>query len=162
MSIIKAISLVFGIPSLYLLLTCWGTSFAGAGEGTAYFGGAMIAPFSAISDAAWTLIPGILFWVIVAVLLTFRAFIMCRIAAAIFLIAHYFGIAAVSFQILPDEWQHVVIVWDVSRWLLIPFLFVYFASQIFMWILVVRGDRRPNRVLDLKFSSRRSCGPPAQ
>jgi len=134
MSAIKAITLAIGISILYCGLIYTGCAFNGAGHGSDFFGSAMLAPFSVISEAIWTFPAGLALWFIIGIILSLRHFTVCRIIAAAILILHYIGIAIIGFQ---TGWYDVGRVWNAFPIVVVGFLTVYIASQFFMWILIL-------------------------
>jgi hypothetical protein len=132
MKTLKGIGFVVGISAFQFFLVALGLAMTGAGDGSSFFGEALLAPFSVSeTQALW----GLLIWPIVGTLLVFRRFQSCRIAAAALLIVHYVGIVLLGVE---TDWYSVGRVWS-SLFLMVLFLVVaYFGGQIFLWSLITR------------------------
>jgi hypothetical protein len=132
MSPLRSIALVVGISALYCGLVFVGYAFTGAGHGSDFFGAALLAPFSASESMA---LLGLVLWPVIGMLLAFRRFRACQVAAAAVLVLHYVGIVVVSFQ---TDWYYIGRVWQSLPLMVVAFVAAYFGSQIFMWVLITR------------------------
>ena len=130
MGVIKDLALVVGIPALYCGLFFLGGAFSGAGHGSFYFAGIIMAPFSGFESFA-----RIYLWLLVSILLALRRFTACRMTAAAVLVLHYSGVVVLS---LKTDWDSVGRVWHAFPMPILVILAAYFISQIFMWCLIIR------------------------
>ena len=128
---LKGMALVLGLSGLYCALAFVGFAFTGGGHGSAFFGEAVLAPFSAISSLTWF---GLGLWPLIGALVALRQFYPCRVLAGVALAVHYLGVVAVS---LETEWYYVGKVFQSLPVMVILFLAGYVGSQIFLWFLIV-------------------------
>lgn len=140
MRAIKATVLVGGIILVYCGLFFLSAAFTGAGHGSDFFLEALVAPFSASEMIAPV---GLALWPLVAILVGMRRFLLCRIAARAVLCLHYAGIGFLCFQ---TDWSYVGKVWRSMPGMVVTFIGIYLASQIFMWVTIARGSSAANNV----------------
>ncbi|MBI3415005.1 MAG: hypothetical protein HY043_06735 [Verrucomicrobia bacterium] len=131
--VLKGAAIVVGISALYHKLAHLSAALTGAGHGTAYFFQAILSPLSLINTELFEL-ASIIFWPLVAVLLAFRRLTFCRYFVVAALVLHYVGILIVSFR---TDWYYIGKVWHTLPLLVTELLGAYFASQIFVWSLII-------------------------
>lgn len=129
----KAIILVVGILVVFWGLYFLSAAFAGAGHGSYFFYEALLAPFSVVTVTSPICL---ILWPLVAILVGLRDFVLCRIVARSALVLHYAGIALLSFQ---TDWYYVGKVWRSMSGMVITFIGVYVAGQVFLWSLLARN-----------------------
>jgi hypothetical protein len=132
MKLLKPIAMVAGLSALYCGLAFLGFAFSGAGHGSAFFGEAVLAPFSVVPGLAWF---GIGLWPVLGVLVALRQFSPCRVLAGIGLAFHYVGVAALSIQ---TEWYYVGKVLQSLPFMVTLFLLGYVGGQVSLWLLITR------------------------
>ncbi len=141
MKFAKPIAFVLGVSAFFYGMAIYASALLGAGHGTGFFIEALFSPSNLAAALALDEPVGYLFWPTVAALLSQRHFLGCRIAAAALLAIHYLGIIILCMDAGQSGVRRAFsIVGDFK----IPLLAAYLASQILMWVLILRRPRRLN------------------
>ena len=135
MKLAKPIAFVLGVSAFFYGMAIYAGALLGAGQGTDFFLEALFSPSNLAAALAVDAPVGFLFWPTVGALLSQRHSVGCRIAAAALLLLHYLGIIVLCMDTGQSSVGRAFRIVGPFKF---PLLAAYFASQIWMWFLILR------------------------